>query len=454
MNTAQSLVSINPATGEPVGSVTPTPLAEIANLVATAQARRPSWSAMSLKARGDMLKKAGQALLEQAPSLGLLLSQEMGKPLKMGVAEVEYCGTGMADKIDNIIAALQPVVTSSNTVISTLSYRPVGVVCAISPWNFPVMMPHKMLIPALMAGNTVILKPSEETPLAAQAYVNILNLFLPKDVLQIVQGGRNQGKMLVEDQVNMVSFTGSRTAGIDIMQCCSKSLKRLVLELGGKDPLIVLADADIDAAAQFAVDNSFDNAGQQCISTERVFVDSSIADQFEKRVTDIAALIRIGRWDQADVDMGPMIHNRQRQIVIDQINQALSQGARALLGGTDHPEGYVTPTVLTNIKADMDIARNETFGPVVVISRFDDVDEAIRQANDTVYGLSAVVFGGDAAEPVAEQLEAGMIGINKNIFAVGDTPWVGAKQSGFGYNGSPDGYRQFTQARVTSKNCD
>lgn len=453
MSSGQKLQSFNPATGELVGEVPVSSSAEISDMVVAARAASTQWRQTDIRSRAEMLVQAGRDLSEESRSIGELLSREMGKPLKNAVGEVRYCASGMADKVENIIAALQPVVTSDNLVETVISYQALGVVAAISPWNFPVMMPNKMIIPALMAGNTVVIKPSEETPLAAQAYVDVLNRYLPENVLQIAHGARDQGKALVDSDVNLVSFTGSRAAGVQIMKSCADGLKRIVLELGGKDPLIVLADADIDKAAAYAVENSFDNAGQQCISTERVFVHEEIAEQFEQKVVEIAAKVKQGGWDQADVDMGPMIHNRQRQLVIDQIEQAIASGARVLLGGKDHMPGYVTPTVLADVRHEMTIASEETFGPVVSITRYTDIEDALQQANDTPYGLGAAVFGGDTevAEAVAARIEAGMVGINRSIFALGDAPWVGAKQSGFGYNGSPDGYRQFTQVRVTSK---
>lgn len=454
MSSDQLLKSINPATGEIVGEVPVATPEQIDDAVRIAHQAQPAWAALAIEERGNLLIKAGQVLAEQSKELGDLLSREMGKPLNRGVGEVRICGKEMAGKVRQIISALQPQIESVGEVETTISYEAIGVVGVVSPWNYPMRMPHGRSVDALMAGNTVVVKPSEETPLIAQAYVDILNQFLPEGVLQIVHGGREQGQALVDADVQLVAFTGSRATGIDIMRRCSASLKRIVLELGGKDPLIVLADADIEKAAQFAVSNSFGNAGQTCVSTERVFVHSDVAEEFEALVTKLTAKFIVGPWNEDGVVVGPMIHGRQRQLVIDQINQAITSGAKVLAGGKDHPEGYVNPTVLTDVRHDMNIATDETFGPVVSITRFDDLDEAIRQANDTPYGLGAVVFGENkvAANQVADQLDAGMMGVNMGIFGVGDTPWVGAKQSGFGYHGSPGGYRQCTQVRVTSRN--
>lgn len=452
----RTLKSINPATQEIVGEVAVTSTQELNKQVRVAREALKTWRETSLDDRAKCLKNAGQALVDNAEEFGEILSKEMGKPLKNGIGEVRSCGNSIAGKVKAIKSALQTVVHSSDCTQTRITYQAIGVVGVISPWNYPMAMPQWMLIPALMAGNTVILKPSEETPLIAQCYVDTLNQFLPAGVLQIAHGADEQGKALVEADINMITFTGSRAVGIDIMKRSADGLKRLILELGGKDPLIVLSDADIEKAAEFAVTNSVDNSGQMCVSTERVFVHEDIADEFERRITELAKKIRVGPWNEAGVQMGPMIHSKQSLHVTHQIDDAISKGARMLVGGKSLRSGYVMPTVLSRVTHDMSIARDETFGPVVCITRYCDIEDAVRQANDTVYGLGAVVFGQDEAitEQIASRLEAGMIGINKSIFGTGDNPWVGAKQSGYGYHGSPDGYRQFSQVRVISKAAD
>ncbi|MFT4926049.1 MAG: acyl-CoA reductase-like NAD-dependent aldehyde dehydrogenase [Phenylobacterium sp.] len=439
----ERLKSYNPANGELVGEVAVTPITELPGVVIRAHAAGKKWCQFSLEQRGDLLKQAGQVLMQNANTLGQLLSDEMGKPVKNGISEVNFCGRAMAKKVDSICAALQPEIDDSGPMETAIYYDALGVCAAISPWNFPMSMPQTMVIPALMAGNSVILKPSEETPLIAQAYVDALNQFLPPDVLQIVHGDGVQGKALVKADVNLIAFTGSRAAGTHIMAQASHGLKRVMLELGGKDPLIVLDDADIEQAAKLAVSNSFENAGQICVSTERIFVSETIATAFEQRVAQLSA----------DITTGPMIHQRQRQHVLDQINSAVAQGARQICGPDEHPPRYVIPTVLADVNDDMDIMQSETFGPVACISRFSDIDEVIKRANNSDYALGAAVFGQDEdrAYAVARQLTAGMIGVNKGCFASGDTPWVGAKQSGYGFHGSAAGHRQFAQVRVLSR---
>nr|WP_067288713.1 aldehyde dehydrogenase family protein [Marinobacterium profundum] len=447
------LISLNPATGEPVGEIQATSLDAIPALVCAARDALSDWSHLNIEARGECLLRAAEDLLQESERLGELLSQEMGKPLRKGISEVRFCAQSIAPRVKQAVAALQSRRSSDADTESTLYYDPLGVCAVISPWNYPMSMPQWMLLPALLCGNTVLFKPSEETPLIAQAYADVLNRHLPPGVLQVVQGPDQQGRALVEADINMVAFTGSREAGKDIMTRAAVGLKRLMLELGGKDPLLVLDDADIDAAAEFACANSFENAGQVCVATERVYVDRQVLDCFEQRVTERAAQYVTGPWHDAKSRLGPMIHDRQRQHVLDQIDQALASGARLLHGGKDHPPRYITPTVLTDCRADMWIMQQETFGPVLCIQGYDTLDEALLLANSTEYGLGAVVFGEDEdrAWQVARHLEAGMIGVNKSCFGTVECPWVGARQSGYGFHGSAEGFHQFCQLRVISK---
>jgi len=249
--------------------------------------------------------------------------------------------------------------------------------------------------------------------------------------------------------VDMIAFTGSREVGKHILREASGTLKRVVLELGGKDPMIVLEDADVGDAAKFAALNSFRNAGQVCVSTERIFVLDSIADEFESALTELAAAMTQGDGME-NPDVGPMVNTGQRDHVLAQVDAAVGGGATVLAGGTGHRDNFIVPTVLAGVTEDMDIASVETFGPVACITRVASVDEAIDKANDTHFGLGAVVFGQDEANTaaVARRLTAGMIGVNRAAGGAAGTPWVGARQSGFGFHKSPDGHKQFTQTRV------
>jgi acyl-CoA reductase-like NAD-dependent aldehyde dehydrogenase len=448
----ECLKSYNPATGEVLGEVPVTPVQEISDVVARARAAQPAWNAIGLEGRAELLKKTATIFAERAQRHAELITTEMGKPLKEAGFEAKSLGAGLAAELDEIVEALTPDVMDDGRARSTVFHDPLGVVGAITPWNFPMSMPSWMIIPALAAGNSVVFKPSEETPLCGQAYADALNEVLPQDVLIVVHGADDQGKALVQSDVDMIAFTGSREVGKHIMREASGTLKRVVLELGGKDPMIVLDDADVAEAAKFAAANSFRNAGQVCISTERIFVLDSIADEFERALAGIAAAMTMGPGIDGS-DVGPMVNARQRDHVLAQVDSAVSAGARVLAGGSGHHDNYVTPTVLSDVTDEMDIACEETFGPVACVTRVATVDEAVERANDTPFGLGAVVFGTDQdkAEAVARRLTAGMIGINRPVGGVMGTPWVGARQSGFGFHKSKDGHRQFTQTRVVTR---
>lgn len=447
------LASVNPATGEVVGEVPITAPEEVSAVLARARRAFPEWRSLTPDARAARLVEAGEALLARAEEMGRLLSQEMGKPLPEAVGEVLGCAKGMPHVVAEIAEALRPESREDGRTVSTIHRDPFGVCAVITPWNFPVGMPHWLVVPALVAGNTVVLKPSEKTPLVAEAYARTLAAALPPDVLQVVHGDDVQGKALVAGAVDLVAFTGSREAGKAILAQAASALKRVILELGGKDPLLVLDDADVDAAAAFAVRNGFRNAGQVCVSTERVYVDASIAPAFLDRMATLTAALRVGGPDEADVDVGPMVDAAQRDIVLGQLEEAVRAGARVVAGGSGHHDNVVMPTVLTDVPRDARILQEETFGPVVCVVSVESEAEAVSLANDSPFALGAVVFGRDVARAssVARRLDAGMIGINRGCGGASGSPWVGAKESGYGFHSSVEGHRQFTQTRVVSR---
>jgi succinate-semialdehyde dehydrogenase/glutarate-semialdehyde dehydrogenase len=422
--------------------VTVTPVGAIGALVARARAAQPGWEALGFDGRAELLVRASRPFVERADELGRLMMREMGKPLAEASGEAKSTGVGVEARLADMREALAPESLEDGKNRSVIYHDAFGVCAAISPWNFPLAMPSSIVFPALAAGNTVVFKPSEETPLCGQAYADILNEVLPPDVLIVMHGADDQGKALVAADVDLIVFTGSREAGKSIMRAASSSLKRVILELGGKDPLIVLEDADLEKAAQFAAVNSYRNAGQVCVSTERIFVHESVAGAFEDLLAKATEQVRVG----------PMVNARQRDHVLAQVREAVEKGARIRVGGTDVDGNFVKPTLLSGVTEDMSIAREETFGPVACVTPVASDDEAVARANDTRFGLGAVVFGeGDHAEGVARRLKAGMIGVNKSIGGTPGTPWVGARESGYGFHGSRDGHRQFTQTRVVSR---
>ena len=442
------LISYDPSTNEALGDVPIASAAEITKAVEHASMAQKSWANLPVEMRVNAVIKAYEALTGDVAALSELLAQEQGKDLRRAGGEVGGA-VSMAHYLAN--DSMEAFETQSMAGSTELQYRPLGVVGVIAPWNYPVMMANNLIIPALISGNTVILKPSEQTPLIAQAFFGAIQAALPKGVLQVLQGDGEVGRQLVDSKIQMVAFTGSKAVGHDIMLRSAATLKRLVMELGGNDPMIVMANTNIDNAAHFAVAASFENAGQMCTSIERVYVDSTIADRFEQRVVQIAQQYKTGPWHQPRVNIGPIINEKQHQKIVAHIQDAQTKGAKVLLGGSQQTMPYIEPTVLTEITADMLIEQEETFGPVVAISRYEKVEDAIVRANDSDYGLGAVVFGGQGAEAVADQLEAGMVGINQSQGGGGNVPWVGAKQSGYGYHGSFEGHRQFCQIKVVSR---
>ncbi|CAH0990911.1 Succinate-semialdehyde dehydrogenase [NADP(+)] [Sinobacterium norvegicum] len=443
-----TLVSYDPSTGEAIGEVDIATAQAVNEAVTQASKAQKAWGALTLEARAAAVTKAYDGLIEQVAALSDLLAKEQGKDRRRANGEVGGAVSMGEYLASEAVAAFksQPVARGTE-----LQYRPLGVVAVIAPWNYPVMMANNLIVPALIAGNSVILKPSEHTPLIAEVFFGQLAEALPDGVLQVLQGDGDVGRALVSSDVQMVAFTGSKAVGHDIMARSAPTLKRLVMELGGNDPMIVMANANIDNAAYFAVAGSFENAGQMCTSIERIYVDRAVAEAFEQRVVQIARQYKTGPWHQAGVNIGPIINAKQHQTVVSHIADAEAKGATVLLGGSEQTAPYIKPTVLTGMSRDMLIEQQETFGPVVAISRFDTVDEAVARANDSDYGLGAVVFGGAGVEAVAERLEAGMIGINQGQGGGGNAPWVGAKQSGYGYHGSAEGHRQFSQVRVVSR---
>ena len=448
----ETLKSYNPATGEILGEVGITPVEEIANIVTRSKRSQPAWETLGLEGRTKLIEATANIFVDRVQEHAELMTTEMGKPLREAIIEAKSLGWGIAEEMAEIRQALRPEVVDDGRLISTIYHDPLGVVGAITPWNFPMSMPAWMILPSLAAGNTVVFKPSEAPPLSGQAYADVLNEVLPEDVLIVIHGADDQGKAIVQSDADMIAFTGSREAGKHIMSEASSTLKRIILELGGKDPLIVLEDADIEKAAKFAASNSFRNAGQVCISTERIFVVDSVAQEFEQALTKIASIMTIGSGME-DADVGPMVNSHQRDHVLDQVESAIAAGAKVLAGGDGQYDNFVAPTGLGDISEEMDIANAETFGPIACVTRVSSADEAVAKANNTNFGLGAVVFGEDEKETgeVARRLTAGMIGINSAPGGATGTPWVGARQSGMGFHKSPDGHKQFTQTRVVTR---
>ena len=379
----------------------------------------------------------------------------MGKPVKHARAEIANVHKRTEAFIDAARLACADEVGVEGGIEVTTQWRPLGVVAVIAPWNFPISTPNNLVMSALLTGNAAVLKPSEFTPRSGGLYHELLADSVPPGVFGLVQGGGDIGKALVESKVHMVAFTGSIRTGQAIMREAANAMKRLVLELGGKDPMIVLPGADLEQAAEFAVRNSLTNSGQICVATERVFVPQELEAEFVAIVKRLVEAYRMGDPLAEDTDIGPMATPGQRDIVLAQLADARARGAEVVVAGEVREPGYwLGPSVVRNLPDDSTLACEETFGPVVAISTYADVDEAIRRANATDYGLGASVWGpvGEPTDAVADRLEAGMIGINRGLSAAAGAPWVGWKMSGFGFSRSSAGMRNFMQPRTHARN--
>jgi len=447
------LLSLNPLDGRVVGTVDLTPPDTVPGIVARARAVQPAWQALGAEARAKLLARAAPRFKERAQEVAELITREMGKPIRESLGEARGIGGGLEEELEEMVSALAPEKVERGQLRSYIHRDPLGVCAAITPWNFPVAMPNWMVLPALAAGNTVVFKPSEETPLCGQLYADILGEDLPPDVLITIHGADEQGKALVNSDVDLVAFTGSREVGKHILQAAAPGLKRVILELGGKDPMIVLDDADLEEAARFAAWNGFRNAGQVCVSTERIYVQEPVAERFLELLAQEAEKAVVGDGMEKETTLGPMVNARQREQVIEQVQEAVRAGARVLAGGICNQAPFLWPTVLADAPEGICVTTEETFGPVVCVNRVASEEEAVAKANATPFGLGAVVFGTDSkrTEAVARRLNAGMVGINRACGGAPGTPWVGARESGYGFHKGRDGHRQFTQTRVVSR---
>ena len=448
MPTARTIEDRDPSTGQLLAEIPCASAEEVAAAVARARAAAQAWADLPVDDRCACLERASERLLAAAPELGRLASQEMGKPLATAVGEVEGYARYLHEELAEVKLAVAPTPFESEAADVVLHREPLGVVAAITPWNFPVAMPLQILVPALATGNAVVLKPSEHVPLTGRMLAEVLQAELPDGVLELVEGDGATGADLVAADIDMVGFVGSRATGEAIMRSAATGLKRLVLELGGKDPMLVFADADLPAAARAAVQHSLRNTGQVCCSVERVLVEDAARETFEQLVLEEARQWTFGDPAAEGTRMGPLVSTAQRERVVAQVEDARVRGARILLGG-ELPEGdgaYYPATVVADAPEDAAMVREETFGPVVCLETFPTEAEGVRRANDTPYGLGANVWTGDAdrARRVARALRAGQVGVNRYLGGAQGTPWVGARQSGFGYLGGIEGHRQFT----------
>ncbi|MDT5294917.1 MAG: hypothetical protein QOJ76_1797 [Acidobacteriota bacterium] len=444
----REVVSFDPATGEEVGRVPLRSAEEVAQAVGRARAAQKAWGALTFRARAGVVMRARSLVLEEMEEVAALVSRESGKPAAEAVM-MEVVPT--LDLMQFFARRSERLLRPEKIDIglyrflgrtSTIEYRPLGVVGIISPWNFPWAIPLGEVVMALMAGNSVVLKPSELTPLVA---VKLGDVFaragLPEGVLEIVTGDGTTGAALVEAGVDKIMFTGSVATGRRVAEAAARRLTPVVLELGGKDPMLVFEDADIDAASEAAVWGAFANSGQACASVERCYVHERVAEDFTARVVAKAKALRSAVSETEGVDLGAMSSERQLNTVEQHVREAVASGARVLAGGGRAQGGgergwFHEPTVLVGVDHSMAVMCEETFGPVLPIMTFRDEDEAVGLANDSRFGLTASVWTRNLrrGRRVAHLIEAGTVMVNEVLYTHGiaQTPWGGVKQSGLG----------------------
>ncbi len=442
----RELISFDPATGDEIGRVPLSSGEAVKAAVERARAAQPGWADRPFRERRKIILRARQILLDQRDEVAKLISRETGKPIAEAVA-MEIVPTLDATHYyaTNAQYLLEPQKIDVGQYglmgrSSRLVYKPLGVVGIISPWNFPLATPAQEVVMALMAGNSVVLKPSELTPLIALKIGEIFTQAgLPSHVFEIVTGDGATGAALIDARVDKVLFTGSVFTGKRVAAAAAQYLIPVVLELGGKDPMIVLADADINNAARGAVWGAFANSGQACASVERCYVHESIAPKFIELVVAATRNLKQGLSAANETDIGSMSNERQLAIVSEHVENARAAGAKILTGGrraANLPGWFYEPTVLTNVNHRMTIMRDETFGPVLPIMTFKNEAEAIELANDTVFGLTASVWTRNIAKGkhIAELIHAGTVMVNEAVYTHGiaQTPWGGIKESGYG----------------------
>ncbi len=446
----------NPASGALLGTVPDMAAAETRRAIDAAHAAFPAWAKKTAKERAQILRRMHDLMMQHQHDLAVLMTAEQGKPLAEALGEVAYSASyfeWFGEQVKRMDGDTVPGHAADKRILTLR--QPVGVVAAITPWNFPSAMLGRKLGPALAAGCTVVCKPALQTPFSALALGVIgERAGLPPGVMNIVTGADAPAigaEMTANPKVRKLGFTGSTAVGKQLMAQCATDLKRLSLELGGNAPFIVFDDADLDAAVAGAIASKFRNTGQTCVCANRLFVQAGVYEAFAEKLVAAVRALRVGEGLRGETDQGPLIDARALAKVEAHIADALAKGARLAIGGHRHPLGgtFFEPTVLLDANDDMLLAREETFGPVAPLLRFDSEDEVVRRANATEFGLAAYFYTRDLARSwrVSEALQAGMVGINTGLISTEVAPFGGVKQSGSGREGSKHGLDDYTELK-------
>jgi succinate-semialdehyde dehydrogenase/glutarate-semialdehyde dehydrogenase len=446
----------DPATGATIAEIADGDATDALAALGAAADAQAGWAATPGRERGEILRRSFEALMANVDDLALLMTLEMGKPVAESRGEIAYAAEffrWFSEEAVRIPGDYRPSPAGGSRMITVR--QPVGPVLLITPWNFPMAMATRKIGPAVAAGCTMVLKPSELTPLSALALGQImLDAGLPAGVLNIVtttDAGATTGPLISDPRLRKLSFTGSTAVGKRLIEQSADQVLRVSMELGGNAPFLVFADADLDAAVEGAMQAKMRNGGEACTSANRFYVERPVARDFASRLAARMGDLTVGRGTEEGVDVGPLINDKQRSKVVDLVDDAVGKGAEALVGGkADGGPGYFyPPTVLTSVPAGAALLREEIFGPVAPIVAFDDEAEAVAAANDTEYGLISYVFTRDLdrAIRVSEAITTGMVGVNQGVVSNPAAPFGGTKQSGYGREGGREGIEEYLEVK-------
>lgn len=454
-----TLVVEDPATGEPLTEVADASPEDALAALAAAHDAQASWAASAPRERAEILRRAYELLIADIDELALLMTLEMGKAVSESRAEINYAAEFLrwfSEEAVRIHGRYMTNTTGSGRIITMR--QPVGPCVFVTPWNFPTAMGTRKIAPAIAAGCTIVVKPAQQTPLSMLALAHLLGQAgLPKGVLNVIttrHSGAIIEPLLADPRTRKLSFTGSTEVGRKLIEQSASQILRVSMELGGNAPFIVFGDADLDAAVEGALIAKLRNVGEACTAANRFHVHESLAEEFARRLVERMRGLKVGRGTEPDVDLGPLIDERQRTTVEEVVSDACERGAELLLGGERLPgRGYFyAPTVLSNVPPDARAMREETFGPVAPVASFSSEEEAIAAANATRYGLVAYVYTNDLrrAFRVAEALEVGMVGLNQGIVSNPAAPFGGVKQSGYGREGGFEGIDEYLETKYVA----